>query len=154
TRSLPKRRCRPSLARNTPPLTPTSSPNSTTPGSSSRALARARLTASTRVISATALSPRQRLIPLPAQRLRQGFIEVVEDGPGLRWWHRQVGGHRLFDLGGAAGGQGLFLVRVPGPGLFQVAAQADHGFPRPVVFQFGLVPIAGGVIGGGVVAQP
>ena len=51
TRWGPKRCCRPAVARKTPPLMPTSSPNTTTLGSSSIARARAKVTASTRVTS-------------------------------------------------------------------------------------------------------
>src|SRR6478672_2430954 len=51
TRSTPKRCCNPAVARNTPPLTPTSSPKTTTLGSSARARASAKLIASTSVTS-------------------------------------------------------------------------------------------------------
>src|SRR6266581_4252286 len=60
TRSGPKRCCSPTVARKTPPLTPTSSPNTTTLGSSSIARASAILTASTSVISGISLSPQVR----------------------------------------------------------------------------------------------
>src|SRR3954466_14121885 len=49
TRAAPKRACRPSVTRNTPPLRPTSSPRTTTRGSFSISWVRARLMAWTRV---------------------------------------------------------------------------------------------------------
>src|SRR5207245_6484698 len=52
TRSGPKRACRPSVARKTPPLRPTSSPRTQTRGSRSISSARASRTAWTRVRSA------------------------------------------------------------------------------------------------------
>src|SRR6266404_7268095 len=64
TRTIPvvfmakKRGCNPTVARKTPPLTPTSSPNTTTFRSSSIARARARLMASTSVTSGISRSPR------------------------------------------------------------------------------------------------
>ena len=50
TRWAPKRFCRPAVARNTPPLTPTSSPSTTTVGSCEISHARAWVMASIRVI--------------------------------------------------------------------------------------------------------
>src|SRR5215470_10869515 len=49
TRSVPKRSCNPSVARNTPPFFPMSWPNRMTSGSSCIAFARARFTAWTKV---------------------------------------------------------------------------------------------------------
>src|SRR5690606_17885056 len=45
------------------------------------------------------------------------------------------------------------LVLAPHAGLGEVLAQADHRFTGPAVLDLGLVAVAGGVVGGGVVVQ-
>src|SRR5690606_6293341 len=75
TRSGPKRSSRPAVARNTPPFTPTSSPRTTTRSSAAISYARARVTASTRVISATARAPRREVaVRAPVARARLLFF--------------------------------------------------------------------------------
>ena len=78
TRSGPKRFCRPTVARKTPPLTPTSSPSTTTFGSSCMARASARLTASTSVTSA--MGGTLQLVALGGVDVRQLGVEVIEHG--------------------------------------------------------------------------
>src|SRR5262249_25144237 len=80
TRSGPKRFCSPAVARNTPPLTPTSSPSTTTLGSSCSARARARLTASTSVTSGIGRPPQ--LVALESVGPRQHGVQVVEHALG------------------------------------------------------------------------
>src|SRR5262249_56304581 len=76
TGPAPKRCCRPTVARNTPPLIPTSSPRTTTLASSSMARASARLIASTSVSSDIALSAELR--PLAGVGSRQLGVEMIE----------------------------------------------------------------------------
>src|SRR5690606_5433129 len=159
TRSAPKRRCRPSVARNTPPLTPTSSPNTTTFGSAPRAWARARLMASTRVTSAMVARSRcggalfGQFPALPGEGGGQGFVQVVEHGGGGRRRGGEVGGHLLLHLPGAVGQAFGLLGFIPGAEPRQIAAQAQHRLPLAVVLHFVPGAIAGGIIGGGVVGE-
>src|SRR3954466_14684598 len=76
TRSGPKRCCSPAVARNTPPLMPTSSPSTTTFASSSMARASARLMASTRLTSG--IGHALELIALSDIHLRKLGIEMIE----------------------------------------------------------------------------
>src|SRR5262245_20208285 len=76
TRSAPKRCCSPTVARKTPPLTPTSSPSTTTLPSSSMARASARLMDSTSVTSGTGTSAELR--PLAGVAARQFGVQIVE----------------------------------------------------------------------------
>src|SRR5262245_60178770 len=91
TRCAPKRACRPSVARKTPPSWPTSWPITTTRGSLSSAWPSARLIAWTMTVSATATT---RLDEAGVARVGQGLgacdrgIDVVED---LRAGGRLVG---------------------------------------------------------------
>src|SRR5947208_12819863 len=108
TRSGPKRVCSPTVARKTPPLMPTSSPSTTTSGSSSIARASARLTASTNVTSAIALS--RELAALRDISLGQIGIEMIEHGFGSARLRCQVAFDRRLDALMALRGE-LFLVR-------------------------------------------
>src|SRR5882672_2846880 len=98
TLSGPKRCCSPAVARNTPPLTPTSSPSTTTDSSSSMARASARLMPSTSVMFDMALlffcELRDLLDVLP----RQLGVEVIEHllGSGRRCL--EIGLHHLLHV--------------------------------------------------------
>src|SRR5262249_47573099 len=108
TRSAPKRCCKPAVARNTPPLTPTSSPKTTTLGSSTSARASAKLIASTSVISGIEVLNFPTLAGIGAW---QPGVEMVEHRFRRTRAGRQVvlDGCRDFLL--ALGGE-FFLVRL------------------------------------------
>src|SRR5579863_3018354 len=84
TRLAPNFCCRPAVARNTPPLTPTSSPSTTTDGSRAISWARAMVTPSIRVIcgivsgSGLAAVGGERLRALAFQVERQFGVGVIE----------------------------------------------------------------------------
>src|SRR5262249_1898271 len=80
--------CSPTVARKTPPLTPTSSPSTTTLASSSMARASARLTASTNVTSGIGASAELR--PLAGIGARQFGVEMVEHRLGCARRGRQI----------------------------------------------------------------
>src|SRR5690348_16012038 len=156
TRSSPNFSCRPTVARNTPPLTPTSSPSTTTESSCCISYASAWVTASIRVMAAMSVRSffqRERKVALLFQVRRDLGEGVVE--------HR---GHRLhlaFEIGihfvvhplVALVLQRLFLLLVPGLVRFEVHAQALDRILLPGVLDLVLAAIAAGVVGGGVVAQ-
>src|SRR6476620_7773776 len=79
TRLTPKRCCNPTVARNTPPLTPTSSPKTTTLGSSANARASAKLIDSTSVTSGILVL---NLLTLAGVDTGQLGIQIVEHGFG------------------------------------------------------------------------
>src|SRR5437764_13275354 len=108
TRSRPKRCCKPAVARNTPPLTPTSSPKTTTSGSSTSARASAKLIASTSVTSGIGVPDFPTLTGIGAW---QSGVEMVEHRFRRTRAGRQIAldGHRHFLL--ALGGD-FFLVRL------------------------------------------
>src|ERR1700743_2368757 len=87
TRSLPKRCCRPCVARNTPPLRPTSSPSTTTDGSFSISWAMAMVMASTIVTLAMVGALLDRFIALGDEALRHVAEHVVEHA-----LHRRLAG--------------------------------------------------------------
>src|SRR5262245_53905884 len=112
TRSGPKRCCRPAVARNTPPLTPTSSPNTTTSGSSCMARARARLTASTSVISG--MGGTLQLVTLAGIRVRELAVEVIEHGLRCARSGGQIAFNGGLDQRLAFRGEPLLLGLAPG----------------------------------------
>src|SRR5438874_4467899 len=122
TRSSPKRSSKPSVARNTPPFTPTSSPITTTLGSSSMARAIAMVTAPS--IETSAISASRKMLALPFQRGRQGFKQVVEHLYGRWRWQLQIFGNGGLDLL-TAGGDELFFIGF-GPPL-----TVDEVSPQP-----------------------
>src|SRR5216684_1173929 len=122
TRSGPKRGCSPTVARKTPPLTPTSSPNTTTLGSSSIARASAMLTASISVISV--ISPPFEFAALRSIGLRQLGIEMIEHRLGRSRLLSQVALDRSVDTTLAFGGK-LFLFR------FAPHVSASEKGPQP-----------------------
>src|SRR5262249_3917059 len=121
TRSGPKRCCSPTVARNTPPFTPTSSPSTITFGSSCIPRASAVLTASTSGDSGIG-GPLQ-LDALWNVDLGKFSIEVIEQGLGCPWLYRQVPLHRRVDALLALAHE-LFLLRLaPRTLADQIAAQ-------------------------------
>src|SRR5690348_7114137 len=87
TRSLPKRCCRPWVARNTPPFRPTSSPSTTTDGSFSISWAIAMVMASTIVTLAMVGALLHGLFALGDESLGQVGEHVVEHA-----LHRRLAG--------------------------------------------------------------
>src|SRR5258707_9215943 len=122
TRSGPKRCCSPTVARKTPPLTPTSSPNTTTLGSSSIARASAMLTASISVISGISLA--FEFAALRSIGLRQLGIEMIKHRLGRSRLRSQVALDRCVDTTLAFGGK-LFLFR------FAPHVSASEKGPQP-----------------------
>src|SRR5271165_2264391 len=103
TRSLPKRSCRPAVARNTPPLTPTSWPITTTLASCCISQPCAIAMASTMVIFANSMVAGFCAVlagdePLLAQASRQSGEQVFEHRVGRRLRLPQVLGHGRVDL--------------------------------------------------------
>src|SRR5271165_1499014 len=129
TRSGPNRCCRPTVARNTPPLTPTSSPSRTTLGSSSMARARARLTASTSVTSG--MGAALELVALADIDSGKLGIEVVEHA--LRWPRPgcQIAFDRCIDPLRTLGGKRLFVRLSPGLLGDEIGAQTRDGLFLP-----------------------
>src|SRR5689334_17412306 len=113
TRSAPKRLCRPAVARNTPPLMPTSSPMTTTRLSSSIARASARLTASTSVMLDIALGLVGKLGRLRRVLARQARVEVLEHLLRARRRRIEVGLHDLVHLRRRLARERLLLRRRP-----------------------------------------
>src|SRR2546426_7050499 len=124
TRSAPKRCCRPAVARNTPPLMPTSSPRTTTRSSSSMARASARLIASTSVMFDIALRLLGELRQLHRVLPRQPRVEVLEHLLGSRRRRLEVGLHHLLHVRSGFFRQRLLLRLRPGASGMEPAAQA------------------------------
>src|SRR3990167_8647117 len=149
TRLKPKVSRRPAVARNTPPLTPTSSPSTTTSRSSYMARCRARLIASSRVSLASLMAAlltsgdaRAQHGARLGQRRRPLRIDVVEQRVERLRTGLFEGLHRLLYQTLALADQRLLAALVPLPlggekGLLDLGGRA----------------IAGGVVGGGVVAE-
>src|SRR5689334_16486511 len=153
TRFGPKRASRPAVARNTPPSTPTSSPSTRTCSSSAKARASARLMASTRVKSRIAVSL-DGCGTLFRQIVRQRGIDMVEhDGRTLRR-HREIVRDGLLDPDAAVGEQPFLIIARPGAELCEMTPQAPDRLVLPMFGNGGIVPVAGCIVGGGVVAQP
>src|SRR3990172_9336720 len=111
TRSGPKRFCSPTVARNTPPLIPTSSPSTITFGSSCMARASARLTASTSVTSA--MGGPSDLVSLGGVDVWQPGVEVIEHARRLAGRRGQIALDGCLDLALAFGGELLLLGLAP-----------------------------------------
>src|SRR6266446_5293727 len=152
TRSGPKRFCNPTVARKTPPLTPTSSPSTTTLGSSSIARPSARLMASTNVTSGIVFS--RQFLALRGIRVGQIGIEVIEHGFGPAWQRCQIAFDRCLDALMALGGKPL-LVRL-GPHFLagKIGPQARNRLFLPMRLDFFSRTIAGCIVGGRMVAEP
>src|SRR5690606_34571425 len=160
TRNAPKRSCRPTVARNTPPLMPTSSPSTTTSGSSASARASARLMPSTSVtLGMLRLVPRTAAIAargglLRGERGRWMCEQVCEQLVGTHGRAVLVGVHGFLDARAALRAQ-RGLVGIAPPALrAQPGAGAQQRLEFPGGFQFGSRPVAAGVVRGGVVTEP
>src|SRR5215211_1934099 len=151
TRSAPKRCCRATVARNTPPLMPTSCPSTTTLGSSSRARARAKLTASTSVTSGIGCS---HLLALGRADVGQHGIEMVEHRlrrtrPGC-----QITLDRHLDVLLALGGERFLLPLAPRVLADQVGPQPGDRLLLPARLNLLGRPITRCIIRGRVVGKP
>src|SRR5579862_282921 len=160
TRAAPKRCCRPSVARNTPPLVPTSSPNTTTLGSWSISHACAMLMASTIVILAMtasasgALGVAPRLIALPAQIRRQLRVEIIEHAIGGLFRCGQILLDGRVDFLCAFAFELLLDGVAPQAARGEKRAQATNRLAPPGLFHLIAAAIAGRIIGGGVITEP
>src|SRR5262249_16088932 len=122
TRSEPKRCCSPTVARKTPPFTPTSSPSTTTLESSSVARASAGLTASTNVTSGIRGSGELR--PLAGIGAREFGVEMVEHRLRRTRRGRQIAFDRRLDLLLAFGREFFLLRLAPRVLTDEIGAQA------------------------------
>src|SRR5437660_10725755 len=154
TRSGPKRCCRPAVARNTPPLTPTSSPIMKTRSSSSMARASARLMPSTSVMFDIALRLLGELGGLPGVLARQPRVEMLEHLLGPRRRRIEVRLHHLLHVRLRVLGERLLLGRRPGAFGVQPGAQPQDRLLLPLLLQFLGAAIARRIVRGRVVAQP
>src|SRR6266542_3317692 len=152
TRSEPKRCCRPAVARKTPPLTPTSSPSTTTLRSSSMARASARVTASTNVTSGIGASAE--LLALAGIGSREFGVEMVEHRLRGTRSERQIALDRRLDRFLALGRK-LFLLRLA-PQLLahEIRAQARDRLLLPTRLNFFRRTVPRRVIRSGVIAEP
>src|ERR1700677_660544 len=124
TRSLPKRSCRPAVARNTPPLAPTSWPITTTSASCCISQPCAIAMASTMVIFANSMTAGFGAVfagdqPLLVQVRGQGGEQMFEHRIGGWFRFPQVLGHRPIDLQRALFEQVLFMHCIPLSGIDQ-----------------------------------
>src|SRR5262245_46760729 len=152
TRSGPNRCCSPTVARNTPPFTPTSSPSTTTFASSAMARASAKLTASTSVTSAMGGS--LDLIALAHIDLRKLGIEMIEHGFGPARTCCQVVLDGRIDARLAIGGKLFFFGFGPQLLGHEIGPQARDRLLLPVRLDLFRRSIARGIICGRVIAQP
>src|SRR5277367_3911186 len=141
TRSLPKRSCSPAVARNTPPLMPTSCPITTTSASCCISQPCAIAMASTMVMSANSMSAGFRGVlscdgTLLVQARRQDGEQMIEHGIGGRLRLLQVFAHRCVDLTRALFQERVLLGNVPQPGIAQKRANPDQGFESPRILHF------------------
>src|SRR5690606_34272331 len=156
TRPSPKRACRPSVARNTPPITPTSWPNTSTRSSRPNATASASLTACTMVMpwraSATGARASAATEGLPGTPLvgAQLGVDVLDDlgggGVGRRVGLRQ----RRLQLGLELPLQLRLARLVPGAARAQHAPQPRQRLLGGVAARLRLVAVTARVVGGGV----
>src|SRR3989442_1814616 len=158
TRSAPKRACSPAVARKTPPFTPTSSPRTMTAGSCASSCASARLTASTRLTSATWFSASRRkasrCIALLLERGRQCRVKEIEHRVRTGCRYRKVIVDRPAHLLGAFALQRFFLALVPGAAPREIVAQPRNRLELPLLaHRFGIA-IARRIVGRRVIAQP
>src|SRR5215467_3970423 len=151
TRSEPKRCCSPTVARKTPPFTPTSSPSTTTLESSSMARASARLTASTNVTSGIRASGELR--PLAGIGAREFGVEMVEHRLRRTQRGRQIAFDRRLDLLLAFGRELLLLRLAPRVLTDEIGAQARDRLFLPARLNLLGRAVTRRIIGGRVVAE-
>src|SRR5690606_11157408 len=161
TRRKPKRSCNPTVARNTPPLGPTSSPSTTTSGSSAMARCSAMLIASTMQMALRSVmadpspsgGPDQQFFPLLVVGRGQLGKQIIEGCPGVRRRQGAERIHRGTDLLAELLLQPLFAGLVPEALAVQEALQPTDGFVLPGLAQLLGLAVAAGIIRGGVIAQ-
>src|ERR1700719_2963270 len=152
TRLAPKRSYRPSVARNAPPVRPTSSPKISTRSSRAISSASAWFTASTMVSSAIAvLTQARQLAPQPLGRLSVHVLEVfarVRCGLPLRLvpGDAQLFAHVLLDLLQPGGVDSTFRFEIPLHAQQRVTV-------HPLVVDLARL-VARGVVGGRMQAEP
>src|SRR3954469_19497489 len=154
TRSAPKRCCSPAVARNTPPLMPTSSPSTTTRSSSSMARASARLTASTSVMLDIALLFLRKLRGLRLVLAREARIQMLEHLLGSRRRRIEIGLNHLLHVHLRVLGERLLVGGRPGALRMEPAAQPQDRLLFPLLLEFVGAAVARCVVRGRVVAQP
>ena len=156
TRSAPKRSCRPSVARKTPPLTPTSWPSTITRSSASSAAPSVERIASIIVISAISGPPAERpggRAPARAHRLAavrsaRAGVDVVEDPLGAGRGARLRLGEGGVDLGAQLLHQRLLGGLVDQPLRRQMAAHALDRVEGAVLVELDRIDVARRVVGG------
>src|SRR5438270_5722322 len=151
TRFSPKRAIRPSVARNTPPLAPTSSPSTTTRGSSCRARASAIVIAATMVISA--MSAARIFLALPLERMRQRFKQMIEHRSRRRGWEREIFRHGGVDFFPACGDKLLFVLLRPPMLVDEIGSRPRQRIELPCGADQFLLAITRCVVRRGVVAH-
>src|SRR5271169_2167158 len=159
TRSLPNLSCSPAVARNTPPLAPTSCPITTTVASCCISQPCAIAMASIMVIFAKSMTAgfcavfaRHGALLLQMRRQhRKKMIEHRVGGGRLR--RCEVGTHLGLDLRGAGAQQTLFLLRIPDAGVDQKRAKADQRLEFPGLPDLIGTAVTAGVIRGRMIAQ-
>src|SRR5262249_49709484 len=152
TRSGPKRSCKPSVARNTPPLTPTSSPRTRTLMSSCMARASAKLMASTSVTSGMGCA--LELVALGPIYIRKPGVEVVKHRVRCTWGICQVVLHRRLDALLAWGAELPLLELAPRPLCDKVGPQARDRFLLPMLLHLRWRAIAGRIARRRMIAKP
>src|SRR3990167_6346517 len=160
TRLKPKVSRRPAVARNTPPLTPTSSPSTTTSRSSYMARCKARLIASSRLslasLMACLLTPGDALqehVALLGQRRPPLRVDIVKQALDRRRADCLEGFDRLLHQAPTPAAQRLLAALVPHALSRQIALQTLDRLFLPGLFALFGTAVAGGIVGGGVVAE-
>src|ERR1700733_12415952 len=158
TRSVPKRACSPAVARNTPPLTPTSCPSTTTFSSCCISQPCAIAMASTMVIFANSMTAGLRAVfsrrrALLAQVRRQRREQMLEHGVRRGLGALQVFADCRINRARAIHEQRLLLRLRQGARLVKICPQPLQGLERPCLLDPLEAAIPSGVVGGGVIAQ-
>ena len=148
TRSSPKRSCRPSVARKTPPLTPTSWPSTITRSSRSSASPSVERIASIIVISAISRPPAPPRGALGVQAPGRPRVDVVEERLGAGRRARLRLGEGGVDLGAQLLHQLLLGGLVDQPLGGQVAAHARDRVEGAALLELDGVDVARRVVGG------
>src|SRR5277367_5325249 len=158
TRSLPKRSCSPAVARNTPPLAPTSCPITTTFASCCISQPCASAMASIIVIFAKSMTAGFRSVfsrrcALRLQVRGQSREQMLEHRIRRRLGRCEVRSHGGLDLIGACLLQIAFLRRVPDPCVDEKFTNPSHGLEIPGRLDLLLAAVAVGVVRGRMIAQ-
>src|SRR5580692_2284934 len=159
TRSLPNFSCSPAVARNTPPLAPTSCPITTTFASCCISQPCAIAMASIMVIFAKSMTAGFCAVfarggALFLQMRRHGRKKMLEHRVGVgRLRRREVGTYLGLDPLGACAPQALFLLRIPDAGIDQKCANPEQRLEIPGLLDFAVATVAAGIIRGRMIAQ-